>query len=208
MWDALGAAAARAEREPQHVLAEYVWLGGAIDDDSSAGRFDAWGQSTVIDERVGTPVVTPELFRALHDRAGIEAQWPVGNAGLLHVYGYLLSTAPTPYGLKRDRWLDGHLALAYGLESTAFLPWMGSTTLLKRVSTAATHLLARGATRVEMAGESECAVALGRHGHQGPFALAYSVGGQLITTFPVDSAEAVLAEWEGRRGSLLWNAVA
>lgn len=208
MWDILDAAAARAEREPQHVLAEYGWLGVAIDDDSSAGRFAAWGQSTAIDERVGTPVVTPELFGALHHRAGIEAQWPVGNAGLLHVYGYLLSTTPTPYGLKRERWLDGHLASAYGLDGTAFLPWMGSTTLLERVSTAATSLLARGATRLEMVGGSECAVALGRHGHQGPFALAYSVGGQLITTFPVDSADAVLAEWEQRRGAFLWNAVA
>lgn len=206
--DSVNAAAARAEREPEQVLEEYWWLGAAIDQDSSAGRFKTWGRSTAIDERTGTPVVTRGLFDALHHRAGFDAQWPAGNAGLLHVYGYLLSTTQTPYGLKRERWLDGHLAQAYGLEESAFLPWVGSTTLLDRVTLAATSLLARGATRVEMVGGSQTAMALERQRPQGPFALAYSVGGRLITTFPVGSADDALAEWDARRGSLLWNALA
>jgi hypothetical protein len=200
--------ASRAAREPNEVLSKYLWLGSAIEKDASARRFDVWGESTVIDELTGTEVISPTLFAALHDRAGIEARWPVGNAGLLHVYGYLLSTATTPYGLKRDRWVDLQLAQAYGLDSEAFLPWIGSTTLLERVSRAATTLLARGPTRVQMVGGSECFVALGRESADGPFALAYSVAGKLITTFPVDSPESVLEAWETRRGELLWNAVA
>ena len=42
--------------------------------------------------------------------AGLAAAFPVGNAGLLHVYGYWFSDEPTPYGFKRDRWVDGALA--------------------------------------------------------------------------------------------------
>jgi len=207
MISILDAAAAHAELEPEKVLSEHTWLGQAIDEDASTGRFTAWGRSTAIDELTHTPVVTRVLFDALHDRAGLEAHWPVGNAGLLHVYGYLLSTTQTPFGLKRDRWLDLHLARAYGLGGTAFLPWLGSSSLLERVTAAATALLARGATRLQMVGGSRCSVALGREQNHGPFALAYAVGGQLITTFPVDSVENVLHEWDSRPGELMWNAV-
>lgn len=207
MTDSVTTAAIRATREPEQVLEEYWWLGAAIDEDSSAGRFNTWGRSTAIDERTGAPVITRGLFDALHHRAGLDAQWPAGNAGLLHVYGYLLSTTQTPYGLKRERWLDGHLAQAYGLERSAFLPWVGSSTLLDRVSVAATSLLARGATQVAMVGGLPTVMALARQRPQGPYALAYSVGGRLITTFPVSSVDSALAEWDARRGSLLWNAL-
>ncbi|MET4783119.1 amino acid deaminase [Glaciihabitans sp. UYNi722] len=92
-----------------------------IADDTRARRFDAWGMSTVIDENIDAPVIEPEVFEQLHEAASITATWPIGNAGLLHVYGYLLSTIETPYGLKRDRWLDGELAIALGLSPDAFL---------------------------------------------------------------------------------------
>ncbi len=79
-------------------------------------------------------MLSRSTFEALHDRAGLDSAWPVGNAGLLHVYGYLLSTTPTPYGLKRDRWLGGELARACGLAPDAFVPWIGERTLLDRVT--------------------------------------------------------------------------
>lgn len=91
--------AARAAAHPLEVLAEIPWLGAAIDADARAGRFGRWGRSTVIDENVEAAVIPEALFAALHARAGLRAEWPVGNAGLVHVYGYLLSTVPTPYGL-------------------------------------------------------------------------------------------------------------
>ncbi|CAN5159935.1 hypothetical protein BH09ACT2_BH09ACT2_02180 [soil metagenome] len=103
--------------------------------DAANSAFDDWGLSTVIDENIAAPVIARDEFERLHDLAAIEAAWPIGNAGLLHVYGYLLSTVQTPYGLKRDRWLDGALASTLGLPRHAFLP-IGTGTLLSRVSAA------------------------------------------------------------------------
>lgn len=206
MSEMLDAIALRAQGDAGAVLTDHSWLGPAIDADSAAGRLGAWGRSTVIDEHTGTPTVHPELFAALHSRAGLEATWPVGNAGLLHVYGYLLSTTPTPYGLKRSRWLDGVLARAYGLAEDTFVPWLGSRTLLERVTEAAAGLLDRGATRSSVVAGVHTAVALGRVLEDGPWALAYEVGGRLVTTFPVASAEEVLSEWDARPTRLRWNA--
>jgi hypothetical protein len=108
-----------------------------IASDRAAGRFEHWGLSTVLDENVETPVIPRPLFDRLHEFAGIRTEWPVGNAGLIHVYGYLLSTVQTPHGLKRERWLDGSLARALGLGPGAFLPESADgRTLLHRVTEA------------------------------------------------------------------------
>lgn len=200
-------AAARAHIDPARVLGEYAWLGAAIDADAAAGRFIAWGPSTVIDENTGEAVLPPALFAALHARAGIQAVWPVGNAGLLHVYGYLLSSAPTPYGLKRARWLDGELARAYGLPGDAFVPWARPDSLLARVSEAASALLRRGAVRRADVEGTETAFAVGRVPDAGPSALVYAVNDLLVTTFPVASPDAVLSEWDAEPPRLRWNAV-
>lgn len=111
--------------------------------DAAAGRLAAWGRSTVIDENTGVPSFDEPLFAELHAAAGIDADFPVGNAGLLHVYGYWFSTVMTPYGLKRERWLDGKLAAALGLPTDAFhLHDRGATTPLERVMNATLPLLA------------------------------------------------------------------
>jgi len=99
------------------------WLAEQIEADAAAGRFSSWGRSTVIDENTGSPVISEALFAELHRIAGLDAGWPLGNAGLLHVYGYLLSPVNTPYGRKRDRWLGGGVARAFGLPDDAFAPW-------------------------------------------------------------------------------------
>jgi hypothetical protein len=111
-----------------------------IAQDAAAGRFDDWALSTVIDENVQKPVITAAQFDDLHAAAGLSADWPIGNAGLLHVYGYLLSTVVTPYGLKGDRWRDGELAQLFGLAPGAFLldsAAAAGTTVLQRVTDAA-----------------------------------------------------------------------
>ena len=77
--------------------------------DAEAGRLEGWGQSTLIDEFTGVPSIERELFDTLHAAAGLTATFPVGNAGVLHVYGYWFSEVPTPFGYKRDRWADGAL---------------------------------------------------------------------------------------------------
>jgi len=126
-----------------------AWMAEQIAADAAAGRFARWGRSTVVDENTREPVLSRELFDGLHELAGLGGSagevagagadagiaWPIGNAGLLHVYGYLLSTVETPYGRKRDRWLDGGVARAFGLPADAFAPWfvtpsaVGSTPL-------------------------------------------------------------------------------
>jgi hypothetical protein len=119
-----------------------------IAQDAAAGRFDGWGSSTVIDENTQAPVITRAQFDELHAAAGLDATWPVGNAGLLHVYGYLLSTVITPYGRKGDRWRDGELAQLFGLAPGAFLLESAAAagrTVLQRVTAAALPHLAHPA---------------------------------------------------------------
>jgi hypothetical protein len=119
--------------------------------DAAAGRFDDWALSTVIDENVREPVISPAQFDELHAAAGLTAAWPIGNAGLLHVYGYLLSTVVTPFGRKGDRWRDGELARSLGLAPDAFrleTAAAAGETVLHRVSDAAlVHLTHPSAPR-------------------------------------------------------------
>ena len=124
-------------------LAEWApYLLPQIVADRAAGEFERWAHSTVLDENTETPVVSRELFETLHSEAGLPSSWPVGNAGLLHVYGYLLSNVPTPYGYKRDRWIDGRMAAVLGMNPTYFLPWAAEPgTLLKRVTDAVFPIL-------------------------------------------------------------------
>ena len=215
--DDLVAAAERASADTpgaaRAALDALPWLLDAIDDDRRSGLFERWGRSSAVDENTREPVLPRSLFDALHTRAGLTASWPVGNAGLLHGYGYLLPLAPTPYGLKRDRWLDGALAGAYGLPADRFLPWTGATTLLARATEAATALLGAGefgwyapvdgrATRTALGAE-----------HGGVRALAYAVAPAagaaplLVTTFPVADADTLRRDLDEASARLRWNAV-
>ena len=186
-----------------------AWLGEAIDADAAAGRFASWGASSVIDELVHRPVVSIALFRALNERAKLAARWPVGNAGLMHVYGYLLSPVMTPFGRKRDRWMTGDLARLCGLPPDDFVPWASNRTLLERVTAAATTVLEHHLCRTEELGDVVSQIAL--TARQGPAALAYaletaSTGRRIVTLFPVADAAAVLADLDGGEPRLRWNA--
>lgn len=206
----LEAAALAASHDPASAFALLPWLGASIEADAAAGRFAQWSRSTVVDENTGTAVVPEALFAELHARARLPARFPIGNAGLLHVYGYLLSREPTPYGLKRERWLDGELARAYGLEPAAFLPWRGPGTLLARVSCAALRLVDAHPTRAETAEGAAATIALSRTA--GPAALAYALERdgrkRLVTTFPVADAAELLAGLDAGPPRLRWNAAA
>lgn len=187
------------------------WLSRAVDDDRASGRFTAWGLSTVIDENTGTAVTARPLFEELHRRAGLATTWPIGNAGLLHCYGYLLSLEVTPYGLKRDRWVEGALAQACGLTADAFHPWHEGPTLLARAMTAASALLARpAASATEQIDGRETRLALSAEA--GPAALAYAVAPApgvaplLVTMFPVAVASDPLDEFTADP-RLRWNAM-
>lgn len=202
--DALDAAALLAATDPAAAISSLPWLTASLAADRAAGRLAAWGRSSVIDENVGAAVLPRPLFDELHRRAGLEAAWPVGNAGVLHVYGYLLSTAPTPYGLKRERWLTDDLALACGRQAGAFLPWAGGPSLLSRATAAASALLARPDALIEEAEGRTARIALGTPLPHGTAALAYAVDGLIVTMFPVADPAAVRAGLGAPR--LRWNA--
>lgn len=100
-----------------------------------------WTSSTVVDDNVQAPVFDEVTFDWLHRGTSTGAEFPIGHAGLMHTYGYLLSTVATPYGLKRERWLTTDLAMALGEPPTQFYPTASTVPLMERVSTAVLPVL-------------------------------------------------------------------
>ncbi|WP_158685456.1 amino acid deaminase [Microbacterium halophytorum] len=183
-----------------------------IEADRRAGRFDAWARSTVVDENIGEAVIDRELFDALHAAAGVDAAFPVGNAGVIHVYGYLFSTVRTPFGLKSDRWNDGALARTLGLPADRFrLGASADETPLERVLAAAAPLLETTTPDAEWrVGETTQRAVVARAA-DGTGALVSGVdagdGMRLLTVFPVADAAAFAAAI-GTPDRLRWNAAA
>lgn len=190
-----------------------------VHQDARQGLPDAWAFSTVIDENVGDAVVDEPLFRALHEAAGIDARFPIGNAGLLHVYGYLFSTVPTPYGYKSDRWMDGVLATRLGLAPGAFR--LGDdaeatpveATPLARVTDAALPLLTSppAAAHVHDQQVGDLATrAVVVPAEEGTGVLISGTddgdGLRLVTIFPVEDAAAFAADLLAAPPRLRWNA--
>ncbi|UNK70354.1 amino acid deaminase [Microbacterium sp. H1-D42] len=196
-----------------------------IAQDARQNRFSRWGTSTVIDENTGEPVIDRPLFDALHAAAGLDAQYPIGNAGVIHVYGYWFSTALTPYGYKRDRWQNGELAAALGQPETRFHLFSDPTsTPLQRVTAATLPLLRQPPTDAKVAGaqvdgldtrvvlvaaDGITADRLAANGSS-ICALIYGIrrgeDWQLITTFPLaGDPDVVVADFLADR-RLRWNA--
>lgn len=139
-------AAHRAPADPDGALGPdgpVGWLAAQLDDDRTRGTFGRWARSTVVDELTGAPVLDAPVLAWLQRRAGLPVEHPGTDAGLAHVYGYLLSTATTPFGRKRDRWTGGDLAVALGLDPRHLLPWHrpDHRTLLERVTDAVLPVL-------------------------------------------------------------------
>ena len=144
---ALDAAARAAVTDPDRALAAdgpVGWLAAQLDADRARGTFGRWGRSSVVDELTGAPVLDRGVLAWLQRRAGLPPEFPGTDAGLAHVYGYLLSRAPTPFGLKRDRWTGGALAVALGHDPRHLLPWHrpDDRTLLERVTDTVAPVLA------------------------------------------------------------------
>lgn len=216
-FDELLADSARIEagESPRSVL-EGSLLAAQIAQDSEAARFSAWGLSTVVDENTGTAVISPELFAELHRLAGLDETWPVGNAGLIHLYGYLLSTVETPYGLKRDRWVSGDVARALGLDPDAFTPWHApsTTTPLQRLEEALSPVFgaliqAPGAVFVmhEDSDRIRATTVLMRHPSTGHSALLYAVDDKLLTAFPFEITGSSVEALQSEPPRLRYNAV-
>ncbi|MFB7844441.1 amino acid deaminase [Microbacterium sp. NPDC056052] len=184
----------------------------AIDADRAAGLFGRWGLATAIDARTGEALLPQALFEALHERAGLEATWPIGNAGLLQTYGSLLAPAAAA-DRNRERWLDADLAAGLGLDPAHFAPREGSRTLLDRATEAAAVLLASGGefSWYSLA-EGRATRAVLSHEHDGSRALAYAVAPApgtsplLVALLPVTQAETVRRDLDEAASRLRWNA--
>lgn len=163
------------------------WLADQIEADAASCSFADWASSTVIDENIAAAVIPRRVFDELHAIAGLDERWPVGNAGLLHVYGYLLSTVPTPYGLKRERWTGGGLARALGRQADAFVPWLESEeTTLQRVAGAGLPILRSPTDPLLWIDDHTAAHEVVRTVVVAG-ALLYGVAGRLVTLFPLDT---------------------
>jgi len=210
--DRAAAAAAGSAPDAAAALASIDWLAESLEADRAAGLFSRWGRATAFDSRTGETPIPQPLFEALHDRAGLEATWPIGNAGLLQTYGSLLTSA-TLSGGGRERWLGPDLATGLGLDGTRFVPWQGSGTLLARATEAASVLLASGGefSWYSLA-EGRATRAVLSHEYDGSRALAYAVAPApgtsplLVVLLPVAQAEPVRRDLDEAAARLRWNA--
>lgn len=111
------------------------WFGQQVEASrSDPAEMAKWALSTVIDDNVQAPIFDERVFSWLHRGAPGTFAFPIGHAGLMHTYGYLLSSVETPYGLKRQRWLTDDLANAFGLKPSFFFPTASTVPLMKRVA--------------------------------------------------------------------------
>jgi hypothetical protein len=210
---ALVAAAERAPADPDAAIDALGWLAPQLAQDRADGTLAAWARSTVVDELTGSPVLDRAVLAALQVRAGQPVEFPGAHAGLAHVYGYLLSTAATPYGPKRARWTDGDLAVALGHDPRHLLPWHrpDARTLLGRVTDATLPLLTdpRGTGTLlhrddPVPGTTDALRTVVHRaqgvGTTGAAALVYGLVGpagvRLVTVFPVDASPDRLRELE------------
>ncbi|WP_141215868.1 hypothetical protein [Rhodococcus sp. WWJCD1] len=127
---------------PIHWDPDAYWFGEQVAESrSDEVEMAKWASSTVIDDNVQGPVFSERVFSWLHYGVSGAFDFPIGHAGLMHVYGYLLSSVETPYGLKRGRWLTADLAKAFGLESSFFIPTASALPLMERVASVVLPIL-------------------------------------------------------------------
>ncbi len=89
-----------------------------------------WGLSRNIDDNTGTEIVASPILEMLGTLTNFPLQPPVLHAGIQHTYGYLFSLIETPYGRKRDRWVQSYLEKSLGLKRPTFSPVVSDGTLL------------------------------------------------------------------------------
>jgi len=76
---------------------------------------DYWGASRNHDENVGLRIVEPGALKVIAHLARHRLPVRACHSGLLHTYGYLFSTIRTPFGCKRDRWVEPTVERGLGL---------------------------------------------------------------------------------------------
>lgn len=175
--------------------------------DAEHAVFDRWADSTLIDENVARPVINERILQHLLSTAGLQGRLERTNAGLAHAYAYLFAHEPTPYGHKRDRWLDGRLQRILGVERGRLAPVPRVGTLLSNVTAALdAHLLGDKVEWVDTStagyscldeldqetGTATKTWVIQREGHLGGAAIQVlelpGASPRYLTVFPVDAA--------------------
>lgn len=107
------------------------------------GLLDLWGKSLNFDEFAKTQIVEPSILKLIGELSGVLLRGRIVHAGLMHTYGYLFSTIDTPFGKKRDRWIEPDLDHGLGLEKPTLRDRPNEGTLLTNL----TYFLGRIAFR-------------------------------------------------------------
>lgn len=113
-------------------------------DSARRGPLSFWGRSRNFDENAHAIVVEPVVLNLIADIAGRRVSVRTPHAGLQHTYGYLFSTIETPYGFKRDRWVEANIAADLGLDSTLLSPTPSEGTLLANATWVSAAIAYRG----------------------------------------------------------------
>ena len=98
------------------------------------GPMSFWGRSHNFDELANAQIVDPVILQAIGHFANRQLSIRCPHAGLQHTYGYLFSVLKTPYGYKRDRWLETSIEDAFRLDRSTLSPSPLSGSLLANAS--------------------------------------------------------------------------
>lgn len=113
------------------------------------GPLSFWGRSLNVDELTDTTVVDSSILRLIAEIARREVSLATPHAGLQHTYGYLFSTIETPYGFKRERWLETNIESAFDLDLTSLSPRPHQGTLLSNATWLAGQIAFRRITSMQ-----------------------------------------------------------
>lgn len=117
-------------------------------DRGRTGPFQFWGLCSNHDEFANQTIVADEIVELISSLAEFDASPQTPHAGLQHTYGYLFSTIETPFGRKRDRWINEDLEAAFGQPSGTFGPAPEEGTLLSNVTWLAGQIAFRNDARL------------------------------------------------------------
>lgn len=110
-------------------------LAEQIRSDAPTPVFDYWGLSSNTDENAGAQIVDRKLLSVIGKLAVTRIRTPVGyHAGLMHTYGYMLSTLSTEFGEKHERWTSKIIENSLGIRNAVFHPSRCRGTLLQNVT--------------------------------------------------------------------------
>lgn len=118
-------------------------------DHGRSGPSIFWGRCRNVDEFAGKVIVEPSVLELIFRIAKRSFSTKCPHAGLQHTYGYLLSIIDTPYGKKRDRWVNTSLEESLGLSTDLLGPTPLYGTLLTNATWLAGSIAFKGHPRLE-----------------------------------------------------------